>query len=367
MLLDQTDVFVGILMFMGMLSIHILNGRYHILAGLEDIEAVGVNTIYYWEERGFGFHPTEQICSFTHPLLDALASIPYLCHYVIPFGFPAYLFITNRVRDISRFYWLLGASCLGLCVVWSLFPVVPPWALKILVESLGQGMSAASPMLKDRIVDSLRRNPELSLASILVHKEGSAFRRIDSRTGHAFFHGLFSGNTVPFAAFPSGHLAWTTTMYVVGAPGGRFFGFYVGWLAWATMYSHHHYIIDAVAGITFVFLCDKLLKIVSRAYRSNFVVHTRIVTVTQKLLCCSSRGSHPVLRSVAVHPQPTTPIQGLNAKDTAEMLNCDEEFICFLEPMGGKRCGSGSSVSSPGSSLSTQSGQAPDEPLEDVN
>ena len=83
----------------------------------------------------------------------------------------------------------------------------------------------------------------------LQHKEGCAFARLDKILGLPFFFNMFSSNPVPFGSFPSGHVSWPMCIFLTLPPGGRLFGIYVGWVAWATLYSCHHYLSDAIAAI----------------------------------------------------------------------------------------------------------------------
>jgi membrane-associated phospholipid phosphatase len=64
---------------------------------------------------------------------------------------------------------------------------------------------------------------------------------------------MFAGNPVPFAAFPSGHVAWATVVMVT-IPSERrwYFASYVSLVAWATMYANHHYLFDVIGAITVV-------------------------------------------------------------------------------------------------------------------
>lgn len=69
---------------------------------------------------------------------------------------------------------------------------------------------------------------------------------------------MFAGNPVPFASFPSGHVVWPTCLLVTGAPGGRLFAAYVLWVAWATLYSCHHYLLDAISAVVIVYALRRL-------------------------------------------------------------------------------------------------------------
>jgi membrane-associated phospholipid phosphatase len=128
-------------------------------------------------------------------------------------------------------------------IVWKFFPTAPPW----MYDNLEQyAKSGTTP-------------PPLHL----MHREGCAFSRLDRLTGIPFFFNMFGGNPVPFASFPSGHVAWPMCIYVTAAPGGRFFTIYVLWVGWATLYSCHHYLSDAIVAVIMVIIIYKVINYIS--------------------------------------------------------------------------------------------------------
>src|ERR1051325_10395082 len=99
----------------------------------------------------------------------------------------------------------------GHYVIWYLLPTAPPWAYAYISNQ---------PMPSYHIkVDTvvLRAGGSIHEQQLLIqpkptvdlsHREGAAFARVDAITGYRFFYNMFVGNPVPFAAFPSGHVAW---------------------------------------------------------------------------------------------------------------------------------------------------------------
>ena len=218
------------------LLIYGINKVVHIQPLLEDIGCVHIHTINTIEEFIFGFHPHKVISSMHNSFLDIMSAIPYLIHYIIPIIFPLYLFLTGRVDDIPKFYWLLGWMMWVHYFIWLIFPHTPPWVL-----------------------DHMERNNASTISIAMHHKEGCAFSRVDKMTGIKFFYNMFNGNPIPYASFPSGHVAWPTTIHLTGGPGGNLFLLYILWMCWATMYSCHHYLLDAIGGFVVVVATKKVL------------------------------------------------------------------------------------------------------------
>jgi len=227
--------------YIAFLILYALNNILHIQPALEDIGCVHTYTINRIEGFILGFHPHEIVSAAHTTFLDFMSAFPYLMHYVIPVAFPLYLVWRGQIDDIHRFYWLMGWVMWVHYFIWLTFPHTPPWVLNNL-----HSHNASQP-----------------LALIMQHKEGCAFARLDAVTGLNFFHGLFEGNPILFASFPSGHVAWPTVIYMTAPPGGNYFLLYILWMTWATLYSCHHYLLDAIGAIIVVTATKKILTILS--------------------------------------------------------------------------------------------------------
>eukprot|EP00795_Rhopilema_esculentum_P000209 gene209-9844_t len=85
----------------------------------------------------------------------------------------------------------------------------------------------------------------------------AGFQRLDAFIGLHFFQGVYSASPLKFGAFPSLHVAWPAII-CVNRPwiGKKFAWFHVLWISWAALYSHHHYGVDALAGIILVFIVN---------------------------------------------------------------------------------------------------------------
>ena len=220
------------------LTIYALNPTVHVLPMVEDIGCVHIHTINAIEEFLFGCHPHRFVSALHNPFLDMMSAVPYLIHYIIPIVFPLYLLLKGQFDDIPRFYWLIGWTMWAHFLIWLIFPHTPPWVL-----------------------DNIHRyNLTSSTAVTMKHREGCAFERLDRLTGQPFFYNMFLSNPIPYASFPSGHVAWPTVIHVIGGPGGNYFTIYLAWMIWATMYTCHHYVLDAIGALVLVWITQRVLK-----------------------------------------------------------------------------------------------------------
>ncbi len=222
--------------YLAFLAVYGLNNVLRIQPLMEDIGCVHIHTINSIEEFILGFHPHRIVSSLHNSVLDVLSAPPYLMHYVIPILFPLYLLLVGRVDDIHKFYWLMGWMMWLNYFIWLVFPHTPPWVL-----------------------EHMDKNNATTIAIAMKHKEGCAFNRLDKMTGIPFFFNMFNGNPIPYASFPSGHVAWPTVIHMVGGPGGNLFIFYILYMTWATLYTCHHYLLDAIGGLAVVYVTQKVL------------------------------------------------------------------------------------------------------------
>jgi len=156
--------------------------------------------------------------------------------------------------------------------IWYHLPTAPPWSYSDDVTALQPAAAAAASDVMSVSLQLLTEDTRTLCSSAtsssvlashidLSHREGAAFARVDAFVGVSFFFRMFSGNPVPFAAFPSGHVAWPTCMLMTAPPGGRLrFTAYVLLVTWATLYTSHHYPLDALAAVGVVLLAYWVLK-----------------------------------------------------------------------------------------------------------
>lgn len=245
------------------LLIYGLNMRFHLLPKLSDLGCVNLYNVSAVEEALLHTVPHRLVSSLSNPVLDVFSAIPYLLHYSIPVGYPLYLYVRGQTDDIGRFYWLLGWASWMLFAIWFLLPTAPPWLYD---SGYGEYLRGTNnSLLTGDLLSSL-------------HNEGCAFARLDARTGIPFFYNIFKNNPVPFASFPSGHVVWPSCIYATSPPGGRLFALYVLWMTWATLYSCHHYLSDAIAAILVVIVVKRLLsQIANRSTRTRPLLDCYVV------------------------------------------------------------------------------------------
>lgn len=221
-----------------------INARIRILP--RDLHCVQLRNISVLESLIFPVSPHLVIASFHNPILDILSALPYLLHYLLPLLYPAYLYGTGRFEQAPRFLWLLGWSMWAHYLVWFVLPTAPPWVQVRINDTPSEGFPVP-------VFD-------------LQHPEGCAFARLDRWTGIPFFYVIFTGNPVPFASFPSGHVAWPMCVQLTlpTARERRRFAVYVAWVAWATMYTCHHYLTDILAAILLVTSLHRMTSCLGR-------------------------------------------------------------------------------------------------------
>eukprot|EP00118_Oscarella_pearsei_P024688 m.306597 g.306597 ORF g.306597 m.306597 type:complete len:328 (+) comp41385_c0_seq1:207-1190(+) len=201
------------------------------------------------EETIFHCFPHRVVSYYSHPLLDFLAAIPYLVHFVIPFLFLIYL-ASNRYRRrfVYSYIWCAGWVNVIAVSFQLLFPTAAPWFVD----------SAVYDSVDGRLIGSLPNE--------------AAFQRLDALMGFRFFHNLYAQSPVKFGALPSLHVAWPTVV-LVNHPwiGMKFAAAHVAWISWAALYSNHHYAVDALGGILLVLLVHLMMTRVWSPFRHAVV------------------------------------------------------------------------------------------------
>lgn len=227
------------------LVVYGFNDSIHFLPRMNDLYCVNFHNISALDYRLFSGHPPHQFFSLhSNHLLDLAAALPYLFHYSIPVFFPLFLVFSGMKEKVSRFFRLLGLAMWSHYFIWFLLPTAPPWLADKLDELRSQQV-----LFRNFDPDSLKH----------LQREGCAFSRLDAKTGWGFFKSIFDGNPVPFASFPSGHVAWPVCMAMTASWSRRgkvIFFMYIAWVGWSTMYSCHHYFSDMLAAILVVIIME---------------------------------------------------------------------------------------------------------------
>jgi hypothetical protein len=274
-------------LFLLFLTIYSLNTRLNVFPSLADYGHVRLHNVTRWEERlFFGYSPTAWFQS--SPLVDCnevglaiawqtamdwLSSVPYLLHYGIPIVYPLGLCLAGKSELAADFYTLIGLSNWLMLPIWYATPTAPPWLAAHGAALSNQEITSTT---NDSDISSFSQSPA-SLDTVRnvgvsagISMEGCAFSRLDAISGIQFFYRLFHRNPVPFAAFPSGHVAWATCIYVIAPPANRCFLAYIALVVWATLHTCHHYVLDAVGAVLVVLTANQIIfHLRRRGYRHS--------------------------------------------------------------------------------------------------
>lgn len=177
----------------------------------------------------FFCHPHRILSKFANPVFDFLAAIPYLFHFPLPFLFAFYLAISPKRRPaLYPFLWCAGWVNLIAVLFQATFPTAPPW-----------------------FTDSAVLDEHGNVIYEVPNE--AAFKRIDKLFGISLFHGIYAQSPVKFGAFPSLHVAWPMVVFLNHPWGGKKVGgAHIVWITLAALYATHHYLIDALGGLTLV-------------------------------------------------------------------------------------------------------------------
>ena len=220
------------------------------LTGLDRFRQPNIDFLPWIESVVFHCHPHRLFSKIANPFLDCLAAVPYLIHFPLPAFFLLYLLVHPKKRySVLTFAWCAGwVNLCALCLQY-IFPTAPPW-----------------------YVDSVVYGTDGNVAKAASNEAG--FQRLDAFIGMSFFHQVYSASPLKFGAFPSLHVAWPAII-CVNKPwiGKKFAWFHVFWISWAALYSHHHYGVDALAGIILVFIVNFcMIKIWNPFSCQNYVL-----------------------------------------------------------------------------------------------
>ena len=178
------------------------------------------------EHTLFFCYPHRILSSFANPLFDAVAAVPYLVHFPLPFLFAFYLAISESRREAFLPYmWCVGWVNFVAVIFQTTFPTAPPWF--------------ADSAVFDEHGHVIYESPS-----------EAGFSRMDKLLGVHIFHGLYSTSPLKFGAFPSLHVALPMVIFLNHPWLGKKFGaFHVVLIALSAIYITHHYLVDALGGI----------------------------------------------------------------------------------------------------------------------
>lgn len=226
MLVEWKNLLVGAAPFLGYLLIFKYYNALRDATGLSEMIKPNRELLPWLDQSIFQCLPHRVLSAHPNTVLDVLAAIPYLIHFPLPVLFALYLYVNvRRRRQIYAFLWCAGWVNLLAVIVQFLFPMAPPWFTDTAVfDDHGSFVRSGN--------------------------NEAGFERLDNLMQMHMFHNIYGASPVKFGAMPSLHVAWPAIILVCKPWFSTHFGvFHVVWIAWAAMYSNHHYAIDAVAGI----------------------------------------------------------------------------------------------------------------------
>lgn len=203
--------------------------QLRIITGLDKLIPPNYTILSNIEYILFSCYPHKLLSSMANPVFDCLAAIPYLFHFILPFLFSFYLYISPKRRPtLYPFLWCAGWVYIFAVLFQGTFPTAPPW-----------------------FTDSAVFDEHGTIIFEVPNEAG--FRRVDKLFGISLFHDIYSKNPVKFGSFPSLHTALPTIVLFNHPWGGKTVGtIHVIWVILAALYSTHHYLIDAIGGILLV-------------------------------------------------------------------------------------------------------------------
>lgn len=249
--------------FLAYLIVYSNYNRIRYMTGLEETRKPSITFLPWLEYSVFHCYPHRILSKFASPILDFFAAIPYLIHFPLPFLFSVYLLSgENRQKNILPYLWCAGWVNLIAVFVQFVCPTAPPWFVDSAVyDHNGKFLHSGN--------------------------NEAGFARLDALIGHSLFHGIYSKSPLKFGAFPSLHVAWPAIILVNNPWISKKFAWcHVVWIAWAALYSNHHYGVDALGGILLVFIVNfSMIKIWSPFHTS---------TPLRKLFCGSTIDSNTI-------------------------------------------------------------------------
>jgi len=165
------------------------------------------------------------IASHTHVALDLWCGATYLLFLVEIVGVCIYLSFRRRSAALELSLGFLVMNLVGW-LIWVCYPAAPPW-----------------------YVD--QHGPAATIVDVVSSPAG--LQRFDALVGLPLAATFYAKSANVFGAMPSLHVAYATFTACVAAPFGRWLrlgsiGFALS-MAFAAVYSRHHYLLDVVAGV----------------------------------------------------------------------------------------------------------------------
>jgi len=191
---------------------------------------IDVTSLNAWDRSMFIVLPHEVLTYIQNPFWDVFAAIPYTIHVFWPIIFVVWTFFKQRSLTLPYMNCFGLLSFLAVCTE-LILPTSPPW-----------------------YYDKYGFAP----ATYDLPGDPGGLARVDKMLDTDFYLNTFVKSPVVFGAFPSLHVAWPTLMTlflcfnVFSSWKLRIIPcIYVGWVSFAVVYLHHHYVADVLGGMLF--------------------------------------------------------------------------------------------------------------------
>lgn len=170
--------------------------------------------------------------------LDVVTGLAYSLHMVIPIGFAFYAWIRHR-EFARRFNWIFFTVNLLAFATYVALPVAPPWYIGIFGFKPGDWSVAPQ-------------------AAGLAH--------FDALIGHGYFAGVYAKNAWVYGAIPSMHAGFPFLVVlfarkILGPKGLIPLVFFMLLVWFSAVYLAHHYVIDLIAGVLYVFVAILIYRL----------------------------------------------------------------------------------------------------------
>lgn len=168
--------------------------------------------------------PNEFWLQHTHPFLDVLSGLLYLCWIPVPLAFAGWLFFADKKMFLEFAFTFVFVNMIGF-IIYYIYPAAPPWYIQ-----------------------------EHGTHFILNTRASSAgLQRFDDFFQVGIFKGIYQKSSNVFAAMPSLHSSYPLIVLYYGLRKK------IGWLNYvftfimvgiwfSAVYSSHHYLLDVIAG-----------------------------------------------------------------------------------------------------------------------
>jgi inositol phosphorylceramide synthase catalytic subunit len=161
--------------------------------------------------------------------LDIITGLTYSLHIIIPIGFAFYAWLKDR-EFARRFNWIFFTLNLLAFVTYVALPVAPPWY--VAQHGFQPGDWSALPQ-----------------PAGLIH--------FDEIIGRPYFAGVYAKNAWVFGAIPSMHAGFPFAVVLFARKLLRKsllpLVFFMLLVWFSAVYLAHHYVIDLIAGVLYVF------------------------------------------------------------------------------------------------------------------